>query len=146
MLKEKIKAPDFKLPDKDNKMHSLSDYLGKWVVLYFYPKDDTPGCTKEAANFRDNIDKFKSLNVEVVGISSDTMESHKKFIDKFNLNITLLSDVKKEVIDKYHAKGIVTKRISYLINPEGVIDKVYPKVNPSLHAQEILNDLTTKSS
>ncbi|MHB1348055.1 MAG: peroxiredoxin [Candidatus Humimicrobiaceae bacterium] len=145
MLKENSKAPDFKLPDKDNNMHSLSDYMGKWVVLYFYPKDDTPGCTKEAANFRDNIDKFKSLNVEVLGISSDTIESHKKFIDKFDLNITLLSDVKKEVIDKYHAKGIITKRISYLINPEGLIGKVYPKVNPSLHAQEILNDLQSKS-
>lgn len=145
MLKENSKAPDFKLPDKDNNMHSLSDYMGKWVVLYFYPKDDTPGCTKEAASFRDNIDKFKSLNVEVLGISSDTTESHKKFIDKFDLNITLLSDVKKEVIDKYHAKGIIPKRISYLINPEGVIEKVYPKVNLSMHAQEILNDLQSRS-
>ncbi|MBM3710739.1 MAG: peroxiredoxin [Actinobacteria bacterium] len=144
MLKESTKAPDFKLPDKDNKIHSLSDYLGKWVVLYFYPKDDTPGCTKEATNFRDNIDKFKSLSVEVIGISSDTIESHKKFIEKFNLNILLLSDLRKEIIGKYGAKGVVTKRISYLINPEGVIDKVYPKVNPSLHAQEILDDLSAK--
>lgn len=144
MLKESTKAPDFKLPDKDNKIHSLSDYLGKWVVLYFYPKDDTPGCTKEATNFRDNIDKFKSLSVEVIGISSDTIESHKKFIEKFNLNILLLSDLRKEIIGKYGAKGVVTKRISYLINPEGVIDKVYPKVNPSLHAQEILDDLAAK--
>jgi len=144
MLKESTKAPDFKLPDKDNKIHSLSDYLGKWVVLYFYPKDDTPGCTKEATNFRDNIDKFKSLSVEVIGISSDFIESHKKFIEKFNLNILLLSDLRKEIIGKYGAKGVVTKRISYLINPEGVIDKVYPKVNPSLHAQEILDDLSAK--
>lgn len=144
MLKEKTKAPDFKLPDQDNKMHSLSDYMGKWVVLYFYPKDDTPGCTKEASNFRDNIDQFRNLNVEIIGVSADSTESHKKFMDKFDLKITLLSDVRKEVIEKYHAKGIITKRISYLINPEGIIYKVYPKVNPSMHSQEILNDLKAK--
>ncbi|MCL4378685.1 MAG: peroxiredoxin [Actinobacteria bacterium] len=141
MLKEKTNASDFNLLDQDKNMHRLSDYKGKWIVLYFYPKDDSPGCTKEAANFRDNIDQFHNLNVEIIGISSDSPESHKKFINKYNLKILLLSDTKKEVIKEYEAGGLITRRISYLINPEGKIEKIYPKVNPSKHAQEILKDL-----
>src|SRR3989304_2926666 len=108
MLKEKIKAPDFNLIDQNNKIHTLSDYKGKWIVIYFYPRDNSPGCTTEAKNFRDNVDKFKRLNAEVIGISPDSPLSHKKFADQYNLPITLLSDPGKEVIKKYHAGGIIT--------------------------------------
>ncbi|HEY4696094.1 MAG TPA: peroxiredoxin [Candidatus Hydromicrobium sp.] len=141
MLKEKIKAPDFKLIDQNNKFHTLLDYKGKWAAIYFYPRDNSPGCTTEAKNFRDNVDKFKRLNAEVIGISPDSPLSHKKFADQYNLPITLLSDPGKEVIKKYHAGGIITKRVSYLINPEGLIEKAYPTVNPAKHAEEILSDL-----
>ncbi len=141
MLREKIEAPDFKLMDQNNKFHTLSDYKGKWVVIYFYPRDNSPGCTREAANFRDNIDKFKKLNAEVIGISPDSPMSHKKFAKHYNLPIILLSDKTKEVINKYQASGIITKRISYLINPDGIIEKTYPTVNPARHAEEILSDL-----
>ncbi|MGM0365004.1 MAG: peroxiredoxin [Actinomycetota bacterium] len=141
MLEEKTKAPGFNLVDQDNNSHKLLDYKGKWVLIYFYPKDNSPGCTTEAKNFKDNINKFKAINTEVIGISPDSPESHKEFSDKYGIPITLLSDPKKEVIRKYHAKGLVTKRISYLINPEGIIKKAYPSVNPAKHAEEILNDL-----
>jgi thioredoxin-dependent peroxiredoxin len=141
MLKEKIKAPDFELLDQYNELHTLQKYKGKWVVIYFYPRDNSPGCTIEAKDFKDNIDKIKMLNAEVMGISPDSQLSHKKFSDKYNLPMTLLSDAEKEVIKKYHADGIITKRISYLINPEGVIEKAYPSVNPGKHAEDILNDL-----
>ena len=141
MLKEKTKAPDFQLIDQNNISHTLTGYEGKWVVIYFYPRDNSPGCTTEAKNFRDNIDKFKNLNAEVIGISPDLPLTHKKFVDQYNLNITLLSDPSKEVIKKYLADGIITKRISYLINPEGIIVKAYPAVNPAKHAEEILSDL-----
>jgi peroxiredoxin Q/BCP len=141
MLKEKIKAPDFELKDQNNESHRLEDYRGKWVAIYFYPRDNSPGCTTEAKNFRDNIDKFKSLNAKVIGISPDSPACHKKFADQYDLPITLLSDPTKGVIRKYQAAGIITKRISYLINPEGMIEKSYPTVNPAKHAEEIINDL-----
>ena len=105
MLREMTVAPSFELLDQNKKVHNLENYKGQWVLIYFYPKDDSPGCTKEAANFRDNIDKFKNLNVNIIGISSDSTESHKKFTEKYNLPITLLSNPEKEVIGKYHAKG-----------------------------------------
>jgi thioredoxin-dependent peroxiredoxin len=146
MLKEKIKAPDFELRDQNDESHSLEDYRGKWVTIYFYPRDNSPGCTTEAKNFRDNIDKFKSLNAEVVGISPDSPASHKKFADQYDLPIALLSDPTKEVIRKYQAAGIITKRISYLISPEGMIERSYPTVNPAKHAEEILNDLQDLST
>jgi len=141
MLKENTEAPDFKLMDQNKKFHTLLEYKGEWVVVYFYPKDNSPGCTTEAKNFRDNIDKFKNLNTIVVGISPDQPLSHKKFIEQYNLPITLLSDPGKEVLKKYHADGIITKRISYLINPDGIIEKAYPTVNPARHAEDILSDL-----
>lgn len=141
MLTEKTKAPDFNLIDQNNKFHTLASYKDKWVVIYFYPKDNSPGCTTEAKNFRDNVNKFKNLNAEIIGISPDLPLSHKKFTDQYNLSITLLSDPGKEIIKKYHASGIITKRISYLINPEGIIEKAYPTVNPAKHAEEILSDL-----
>jgi len=141
MLIEKSKAPSFNLMDQNGDFRTQSDYKDKWMVIYFYPRDNSPGCTTEAKNFRDNIGHFKTLNAEVIGISPDSPENHKKFIEKYSLPIVLLSDPAKEVIKKYHAGGIITKRISYLINPKGIIEKAYSTVNPAKHAEEILNDL-----
>lgn len=143
-------APDFQLSDFSGKTHKLSDYKGKWVLVYFYPKDDTPGCTKEACGFRDNFSDFEKQGVVVLGISKDSPASHKKFIDKYNLNFTLLSDEEKETIKAYGAWG--TKkfmgrefegvfRYSYLIDPQGIIRKVYTTVKPVEHAGEVLKDI-----
>ena len=144
------KAPSFSLADQDGKIHSLQDYKGKWVVLYFYPKDDTPGCTKEACNFRDGIQKFTDHNIQILGMSKDSVKSHKKFAEKFHLNFPLLSDESKETIQAYGAwgkkkfmgreyDGIL--RNTYLINPEGEIVKEYLNVKPEQHADEILKDM-----
>jgi peroxiredoxin Q/BCP len=141
MLKENITAPDFSLPDENNTLHALSDYAGEWVLLYFYPKDDTPGCTKEACTFRDNLPNFEKLNVRVLGISADSPQSHVAFKDKYDLNFTLLSDTKKEVIKMYDAGGAFTRRISYLIDPKGIIKKAYSKVVPAEHPEQVLNDI-----
>lgn len=141
MLKENTPAPAFTLADKDGKKHSLQDYRGKWLLVYFYPKDDTPGCTKEACAFRDNLPHFDKLAVQIVGISADSAGSHIKFADKYGLNFTLLSDPGKDVIRAYEAGGLAVKRISYLIDPDGNIFKSYAKVNPVSHAEEVLRDL-----
>lgn len=141
MLSSKIPAPDFTLPDQNAVDHKLSDYLGQWVLIYFYPKDDTPGCTIEACSIQDNLPKFQDLKIKVLGISADSTSSHQKFAQKYGLNFTLLSDDKKEVIKKYEADGIFTKRISYLINPQGQIFKAYENVNPETHVVEVLEDL-----
>jgi peroxiredoxin Q/BCP len=147
-------AKDFELPDQNGKIHKLSDYKGKWIVLYFYPKDDTPGCTKEACNFRDSINKFKKLGVVILGVSKDSVTSHKKFADKYHLNFTILSNEDKSVIKKYKSWGIKkfmgrefegTIRNTYLINPKGEIVKFYEKVNPLSNAQQILKDLSSLS-
>lgn len=143
-------AYDFNLPDQDNKLHKLSDYKGHWVVLYFYPKDDTPGCTKEACNFRDSFHELQKKDVQILGVSKDSVASHKKFAEKYNLNFPILSDENKETIEKYKAWGIKkfmgrsfegVLRITYLIDPKGEIKKVYEKVNPLVHASEIIKDL-----
>lgn len=148
-----MKAEDFKLPDQDGIIRKLSDYKGKWVVLYFYPKDDTPGCTKEACNFRDSFHELQKLGVQVLGVSKDSVSSHKKFVEKYNLNFPVLSDTDKTIIKKYKAWGEKkfmgrvfegTLRISYLIDPSGEINKIYEKVNPLMHASEIINDLQQK--
>jgi len=150
MLKVGRKAPAFKLVDQDENVHSLKDYMGKWVLVYIYPKDDTPGCTKEACAIAEVYGDFKRLGVTVFGLSKDTPKSHKKFADKYNLPFTLLSDETMATIDKYGAlvekqmygkpaRG--TLRISYLINPEGKITTVYPKVDPASHALELLADI-----
>jgi len=145
-------AQDFSLPDQNSKLHKLSDYRGKWVVLYFYPKDDTPGCTKEACSFRDNLQSLASKNVVVLGISADSPDSHQKFINKYNLNFILLSDESTDLIKKYNSWG---KKVLYgkeyvgilrktcLIDPNGEIAKVYEKVNTenNAHTNEILKDL-----
>lgn len=141
MLLEKTLAPDFELPDQNAVSHKLSNYRGQWVFIYFYPKDDTPGCTAEACAFQDSLPNFDKLNIKILGISADPTSSHYKFAAKYGLNFTLLSDDKKEVIKKYEAEGIFTKRISYLIDPEGQIYKAYAVVKPDTHAEEVLADL-----
>ncbi len=145
------KAPDFSLQDQNGRTHSLSDYQGKWVVLYFYPKDDTPGCTTEACNFRDARDAIAEYgNAVVIGVSKDTVKAHKKFADKYDLNFTLLADPEHSTIEAYGAwklkkfmgreyTGI--ERSTVIINPDGVIVKEYPKVDPKNHAVEIIADL-----
>lgn len=144
------KAPKFNLPDQDGKTHKLSDYAGKWVLLYFYPKDDTPGCTVEACSIRDNWGAFKKAGLTVFGVSVDPVKAHKKFADKYDLPFTLLSDESKQTVKDYEVWGekkfigrtyMGIKRSSFLINPEGKIEKIYVDVKPSEHAQEVLNDM-----
>lgn len=145
------KAPNFTLVDQNGSKHSLTDYKNRWVVIYFYPKDDTPGCTTEACNFRDSRDAIAEFgNSVVIGISKDTVKSHKKFADKFDLNFTLLSDPEHEVIEAYGAwqeksmfgkKYMGIQRMTVIVDPKGNIAKEYPKVNPSKHAAEIIADL-----
>lgn len=144
-------APDFTLKDQDGIAHSLKDYEGRWVVLYFYPKDDTPGCTKEACNFRDARDAIAELgNAVVLGVSKDSPESHRTFIEKHGLNFTLLSDPDHgvaEAYDSWDAKFFFgktllgTKRNTFIIDPEGNIAKEYRGVDPATHAAEIISDL-----
>ncbi|OGT66859.1 MAG: peroxiredoxin [Gammaproteobacteria bacterium RIFCSPLOWO2_01_FULL_47_190] len=141
-------APDFELFDQYNKPHKLSDYNGKWVVLYFYPKDDTPGCTTEACNFRDDIFRIRKLNAEVLGVSVDNTESHAKFSGKHGLPFPLLSDGDAKVARSYDALWSlgpikVAKRHTFIINPEGKIAKFYRDVNPENHSSEIIRVLET---
>lgn len=133
-------------------MHSLSDYKGQWLIVYFYPKDDTEGCTKEACSFRDRGEEFTKQGIAIVGISKDSVASHKKFEAKYHLNFPLLSDPDHTVISSYGAwgkkklygkeyEGIL--RNTYVVNPKGEIRKTYEKVNPLKHATQILTDLPT---
>lgn len=146
-------APDFELMDQEGKKHNLKMYRGKKVVIYFYPKDDTPGCTAEACSIRDNYSAFKKAGLIVLGVSADSKESHKKFSQKYSLPFTLLSDEGHEVLQKYGTwkkKSLYGKimmgiaRMTYIIDEQGKIIKIYPKVKPSEHAQEILNDIIKK--
>lgn len=143
-------APDFTLPDQDGVIHKLHNYAGKWLVLYFYPKDDTPGCTTEACSFRDEYDYIREHGAEVIGISRDTVESHKQFATKYNLHFPLLSDEFLEAIKAYGVwgerklygrtfMGII--RSTFIIDPKGQIVKEYPKVTPKGHAVQIVKDL-----
>lgn len=137
-----MKANDFTLPDQNGSMHTLSQYKGKWRLVYFYPKDDTPGCTKEACNFRDAIGELQRLGVVILGISKDSVASHKKFEEKYHLNFTILSDESRDVIKAYGAwGGLGTLRKSFLIDPDGNIKKVYEHVNPTIHAGQIIEDM-----
>jgi peroxiredoxin Q/BCP len=145
-----MKAPSFQLPDQEGKIHTLKQYEGKWVILYFYPKDDTPGCTKEACSFRDSTEEFKKLGVIILGVSKDSVASHKKFAEKYHLNFPILSDESKNVIHAYHAWGEKkfmgrvfegVKRTTTLIDPQGNIKKVYENVNPLIHASQVLSDI-----
>lgn len=150
ILKIKTVAPTFTLPDQNNKTHSLGEYKGKWVLLYFYPKDNTTGCTAQACSIRDAFPLFNKLKITVIGISVDSVKSHKKFADEYDLPFTLLADEDKKVVKKY---GVWAKkkfmgreydgtlRTSFLIDPKGKIAKVYEKVKPETHADEVLNDL-----
>lgn len=149
------KAPGFKALDQDGVTRSLKDYAGKWVILYFYPKDDTPGCTKEACGFRDGFAKYKRAGIEVIGVSVDSVKKHAKFVEKYSLPFTLLSDEDKKIVEAYGVWGekkfmgrtyMGTNRVSYLINPEGKIVKVYDKVKPEEHADEVLADAKQQKS
>ena len=149
-----MKAINFALLDQDGHKHSLTDHRGKWVVLYFYPKDNTPGCTKEACSFRDSYHTLQNMGVQILGVSKDPVLSHKKFAEKYGLNFPILSDEEKTVIKKYGAWGTKkfmgrefegTLRKTFLINPKGEIAKTYEKVNPLVHASEIIEDIKKKS-
>lgn len=139
-------APGFQLPDQDGAMHSLSDYRGRWVVLYFYPKDDTPGCTEEACRFRDDILRLEELGVQVLGASLDDRDSHAEFADKHGLPFPLLSDAGGTVAASYGSLrnlGIMkmARRHTFIIDPEGRIAKIYRKVSPKDHSEQIVSDL-----
>lgn len=150
MLEISTNAPNFSLPDQKGKVHSLKDQKGKWTVVYFYPKDNTSGCTKEACAISEVYDEFSKLGVIVFGVSKDSVASHAKFANKFDLPFTLLSDETTGMIQAYGAwqeksmygkKYMGIARVSYIINPEGKVVKVYPKVTPADHALELLSDL-----
>lgn len=143
-------APLFVLPDQDGTLHQLSDYQGKWVLLYFYPKDDTPGCTTQACGLRDAWQDFQDRDVVVFGISKDSISSHKKFAQKYHLPFRLLADTDGRVAQEYgvlREKKMFGKaftgiaRTSFLIDPNGIIAHIYPKVRPASHAQTILSDI-----
>jgi peroxiredoxin Q/BCP len=140
------KAPSFNLQDQNGDWHRLEDYAGEWLAVYFYPKDDTPGCTTEACNFRDNIYAFQAIGANVVGISVDDVDSHKEFSEKYKLPFTLLADVGGKTCAEY---GVlrdfklmkVARRQSFIIAPDGTIAKHYEEVDPETHTQEVLTDL-----
>ena len=150
MLKEGDKAPTFSLTDENGETVSSSDFAGKKVVVYFYPKDDTPGCTKEACGFRDNYDDILQKGAVVIGISADDQKSHGKFKSKYDLPFYLLSDPEKEVIEAFGAWGeksmygktcMGIMRSTFVIDEDGTIIKAWPKVKPADHAQEVLDVL-----
>ena len=150
MIKENIKAPIFKLPSTNKKNYSLKDSLGKYVVIYFYPKDDTPGCTIETNDFNKLLPKFKKLNCEVLGVSKDSLKSHDKFRDKYKIKFDLLADEKIEVLKKYKVWGkkkfmgrefMGVIRSSILIDKKGKILKIWDNVKVKDHAKEVLETL-----
>lgn len=135
-------APDFTSVDHDGEEIRLSSFKGKPVVVYFYPKDDTPGCTVEACNFRDNYDNYEKKGVKVLGVSVDSQKSHKKFVEKYGLNFTLVADDKKEIAKNYGVLGERNaSRVTYIIDREGKVAHVYPKVSPKDHAVEVMGKL-----
>jgi peroxiredoxin Q/BCP len=137
-------APDFTLSSQEGKQVSLKDFRGQWVVLYFYPKDMTPGCTIEAHNFQADQDKFTAKKTAIVGVSVDTVDSHVQFCTKENLTFKLLADPSHQVVDKYGSfGGVMAARNTFLIDPKGVIRKVYTGVKPNTHSAELLTDLDT---
>ena len=138
------KAPDFTLQSQEGKTVSLKDFRGQWVVLYFYPKDMTQGCTIEAHNFQRDLDQYTAKKAAIVGVSADNIDSHQQFCTKESLTFRLLADPGKEVISSYGslaANGTVAARNTFLIDPQGIIRKVYTKVSPNPHSQEVLADL-----
>ncbi len=151
LLEVGTQAPNFKTIDQNGELVTLEQFRGKKVILYFYPKDDTPGCTKEACAFRDNFEKFKEIDVEVLGVSVDDEKKHKKFAEKYNLPFRLLADTEKKIVQDYGVWGekslygkkhMGTNRVTYLIDENGKIEKVFPKVKPETHAEELLQVLS----
>lgn len=140
MLPEQSLAPNFQALDQTGQVHELQQYRGQWVLLYFYPRDNTPGCTKEACALRDQHPAFKQIKAVILGVSSDSVASHAKFAAKWQLPFTLLADSDKKIINAYRANGLV-RRVSYLINPDGLIAKTYPRVKPAEHAEVVKQDL-----
>ena len=138
MIKEGNPAPDFSLPDQDGIQRNLKDFSGKWLLLFFYPKDDTPGWTIEARAFGESLNQFEQAGVVVLGVSQDTVASHKKYRDKYGFGVSLLADPAREMSEEYES---VKKRKSFLIDPNATLVKIYHKVKPSDHAQEVLDDL-----
>lgn len=145
-----VPAPNFKLPDQNGKPHELKDYLGKPVVLYFYPKDETPGCTKEACSFRDNYSQYEKAGVVVLGVSPDSVESHAKFAANHHLPFTLLADEDHKVAEQYGVWGLKKNygreyygimRTTFLIDESGIIRKVFKNVKPAEHGAEVLRAL-----
>ena len=145
-------APDFQLADQDGKVHKLADYAGQTVVLYFYPRDDTPGCTKQACSFRDDMDEISAEGAVVLGVSTDSAESHQKFIAKHELNFPLLVDTEAEVATRYGAwgektlygrKSIGMTRATFVIGPDGVLTKVWKRAKAADHGQAVLKALRT---
>lgn len=142
-----FEAPDFTLPNEAGEKQSLSDFRGSWVVLYFYPKDDTPGCTTQACSMRDARDELASMGAQVIGVSKDDASSHDKFKAKYNLNFTLLSDSTGEVLNLYGAWGKKqfgkegALRKTFIIDPEGVVQKVYGRAIPIGHGEKVIEDL-----
>lgn len=146
-MKPPYEAPDFTLPDTNGKTHTLKEYAGKWVVLYFYPKDDTPGCTAEACSLRDARDTLAEMGAEIIGVSKDDASSHEKFKAKYSLNFTLLTDEKATTIESYGAwgkkmygrEGILRK--TFIIDPSGQVVKVYGRVTPVGHGEQVITAL-----
>lgn len=152
MLTVGSQAPAFTLNDQNGEAHSLSEAKGSWVLIYFYPKDDTPGCTKESCALRDAFPAFKKLDARVYGVSVDSEKSHGKFVEKYQLPFVLLADTDKTMVEAYGVWGkkkfmgreyMGTNRMSFLIDPQGKIAKIYEKVKPETHADEVLADLKT---
>ena len=150
MLEKGMKAPDFSLSDKDGNMVSLSQFAGKKVIVYFYPKDNTPGCTRQACAFAEAFEEFRNIDAIVIGISKDSVSSHVKFAEKYALPFVLLSDPEHQVIEVFGAWGekknygktyFGTVRSTFVIDENGIIEKVMPKVKPDTHAAEILEYL-----
>ncbi len=147
MKQPPYEAPNFSAKDSNGVTHELADYKGKWLVLYFYPKDDTPGCTAEACSLRDARDDIANLGAEIVGVSMDEPNSHEKFKAKYSLNFALISDPERKIIDAYGAwgkkmfgkEGIL--RRTFIINPEGTVVKVYGRVTPLGHGEQVVAEL-----
>ncbi len=141
-------APPFALADQNGKLHKLSDYAGKWLVVYFYPKDDTPGCTKEACHFRDDIAQLHALDAQVVGISLDSADSHGNFAKKYHLPFPLLADDGGKIAKRYNAYWSflfihVARRHTFIVDPQGHIAKIYRDVDPDTHSTEVITDIKT---
>lgn len=139
-------APTFTLPNQEGQPVSLDSYKGKWVVLYFYPKDMTTGCTIEAHKFQADLDKYKAMNAVILGVSVDSVDSHKQFCTKDSLTFNLLADPDKKVVEQYGSLGnfgpmVIAMRNTFLINPEGKIVKVWTKVDPNVHSADVLEAL-----